>query len=178
MASTTQARAERLKTKPLAVTPSVTLSVVENFAVFIDTHRDQPHVPTFEDDIHRGMTRPTIVHYAPPTTSAPDDLGALVRAEDNRVIDVDVKHRFVEMDWWRGFIVGYMAEHGVSPIAMSGETRGQMPTAHLRDARHGVYRLKSLRQIIRSHEAAGATLTGTPYKPSRVGSRAAKLGVK
>ena len=39
------------------------LEIVENFGIFIDTHRDQPHVGTFTDDIHRGHCRRMAVDY-------------------------------------------------------------------------------------------------------------------
>lgn len=168
MASTTKERAKALPVTPTAI-PGMTLkyTVVPNFAVFIDTHRDQPHVPTFEDDIHRGMSRPTLVHYAPPDTVAPEDLGRMVRVEDGRVIDVDPKHRFVEVEWWQDFLISYITEHGVSPVSTDSETKGQLPTSHLRDSRAKVYALKSFRQIVKAHEKASATATGTPFKPSR-----------
>jgi hypothetical protein len=140
-------------------------TVVPNFAVFIDTHRDQPHVPTFEDDIHRGMSRPTMVHYAPPPAgSPPEDLGTLIRVEDGKAIPVDPKHRFVEVDWWSEFLTEYVMDHGVSPVASTGETKGQLPTSHLRNARTKVYKLKSLRQVVRAWEKASVATTGTPFK--------------
>jgi hypothetical protein len=175
LASTTKERAKALKTTSIPTAPGSKdeIEVVPNFAVFIDTHRDQPHVPTFEDDIHRGMSRPTLVHYAPPRTTDPDDLGALIRVEDNRMIDVDPKHRFVETEWWQQFVMDYLMEHGEPPVPTSGPEKGQLPTSHLRDARAKVYHLKSLRQIVRAWEKASATATGKPFKPTRVGKRAA-----
>lgn len=178
MASTTKSRASALPTTTVKVPTTlgvpIEIEVVPNFAVFIDTHRDQPHVPTFEDDIHRGMTRPTLVHFRPPTITIsgtpmtlPAPLGQIVRVEDGRMIDVDPKHKFVEVQWWQGFLMDYIMEHGVSPVSTDSETKGQLPTSHLRDSRAKVYALKSLRQIVRAHEKASATATGTPFKPSR-----------
>lgn len=182
MASTTKARAEALPTVSTPVTiggAAVPFAVVPNFAVFIDTHRDQPHVPTFEDDIHRGMARPTMVHYIPPVKgSPPEDLGSLMRVEDGRVIDVDPKHRFVEVDWWSEFVTEFVMDHGKSPVATSGDTKGQLPTSHLRNARTRVYKLKSLRQIVRAWETASATASGVAYKPKRIGKRAASAAAK
>jgi hypothetical protein len=184
LASTTKARAKALKTTtisiPATLTPTGALTagapfeVVPNFAVFIDTHRDQPHVPTFEDDIHRGMARPTMVHYIPPATSALTDLGELMRVEDGAVIKVDPKHRFVETAWWEDFVTSYVIEHGVAPISTSGETRGQLPTSHLRNARSKVYKLKSLRQIVRAWEKASVSLTGHAVPPSPAAKAKAK----
>lgn len=176
MASTTRKRAEGLaltKTKvPSIISGSgtVEVEVVPNFAVFIDTHRDQPHVPTFEEDIHRGMSRPTVVHYSPPrATDPPEYMGALIRAEDGREIEVDPKHKFVEVDWWQKFVTDHVIDTGRPPIAMTGEQKGQLPTSHLRDARKRVYHLKTLRQVVRAYEKASTTVTATPYKPKRTG---------
>jgi hypothetical protein len=142
------------------------IKVVPEFAVFIDTHRDQPHVPTFEDDIHRGWCRPTIVHYIPPT-SATGPMGWMMR-DDGRIIEVDPKHRFVEVDWWRGWLVTHVLEHGSSPLEPDGvEYAGQMRTTLLRDARNKVYQLKSLRQLVRSRETATVTATGAAFAPRR-----------
>lgn len=167
MASTTRTKASSLPTTPTTVPGRTTpFAVVPNFAVFIDTHRDQPHVPTFEGDIHRGMSRPTLVHYIPPPIGAPpEDLGQLMRVEDGLVIDVDLKHRFVETEWWNEFLTEYVMDHGVSPVANSGDQKGQLPTSHLRNARTKVYKLKSLRQIVRAWEKASATATGTVKPP-------------
>lgn len=177
MASTTRRRAMTLTTQaklfakltgPGGTSDDVTLHVVPQFAVFIDTHRDQPHVPTFEADIHRGWCKPTVVDYAPPPDSAPAAaMGHLIRA-DGRVIEVDPKHRFVETDWWVNWLTEYVIEHGTSPVqGPTGEFAGQMPTSHLRDSHNKVYQLKSLRQIVKSHSATSATKTGTAYKPAR-----------
>lgn len=150
MASTTKSRAMALKVSNVKL-PSggVITGVVENFAIFIDTHRDQPHVGTFEDDIHRGMCKPTLVHYLPPSAT-PGDLGRIYRAEDGKGLDVHEKHRFVELDWWTGFLTDYIMANGASPVSTTGDQKGQMPTSHLRNARTKVYKLKSLRQIVRT----------------------------
>ncbi len=154
MASTTRTRASSL---PLTATKSggSTFAVVPNFAVFIDTHRDQPHVATFEAD-----------------------LGRLMRVEDGLVIPVDPKHRFVETSWWNDFVGDYVMEHGTSPVATSGDTQGQLPTSHLRNARAKVYKLKSLRQIVRAWEKASTTATGTVKPPSAAAKAAAKRAAK
>lgn len=181
MASTTRRRAMSLKTQaklfakvtgPGGDKDNVTLQVVPQFAVFIDTHRDQPHVPTFEADIHRGWCKPTVVDYAPPPEAAPaDHMGHMIRA-DGRVIEVDQKHRFVELDWWTDYVTQYVIENGQAPIQGPGEFAGQMPTSHLRDSHKKVYKLKSLRQVVKAHDAASGTATGRTYRPSR-----AKKGV-
>lgn len=183
MPSTTRRKAQSLVTQsklfatltgPGGDRPNVTLEVVPQFAVFIDTHRDQPHVPTFESDIHRGWCKPTMVDYAPPPATAPaDNMGHMIRA-DGRIIAVDEKHRFVEVDWWTDYVTTFVIENGTSPLqGAGGEFAGQMATSHLRDSHKKVYRLKSLRQIVKGH-AATVTKTGTAYKPSR----AARKGTK
>ncbi len=179
MTSSTLRRAASLPTTPFVVpvpnTSGVTreLKVVENFAIFIDTHRDQPHVPTFEDDIHRGWCRPTLVHYAPPESQDPDDWGLMVRTEDRRVIAVHPKHKFVEYEWWTSFITDWFLVHGTSPIAADGEQKGQLPTTHLRDSHRKVYFLKSLRQVVKAHQDPNATVKAVTYTPNRRGKRAA-----
>jgi hypothetical protein len=154
LASTTVKRIGGLPTTRIKIFGVPAGDGIENFAIFIDTHRDQPHVPSFENDIHRGMSRPTLVHYIVPDPSAP--LGYLVRVEDGHLIKVDPKHKFVTTDWWQEFLVDFLSEHGESPVAMSGDAKGQLPTSHLRNARTRVYKLKSLRQIVREHEAKAA----------------------
>lgn len=163
MSSTTRKKAAALKTgvAMVATSSGMTFGVVPNFAMFIDTHRDQPHIPSFED-LHRGMTKPTLVHYVPPKdTDPPEHMGALIRVEDGSLINVHPKHRFLEVDWWTKFVTDWVMEHGTSPTPTSGEYKGQLPTSHLRDARRRVYHLKSLRQIVRAHEKASSTATGT-----------------
>lgn len=180
MASTTRSRATALPLTPTKVPGRGTpFNVVPDFAVFIDTHRDQPHVPTFEADIHRGWARPTMVHYVPPAAGAPpDDLGQMLRVDDGMVINVDPKHRFVSVEWWSEFVSEYIMDNGVSPVATSGETEGQLPTALLRNARTKVYKLKSLRQIVRSWEKASATVAGTVKPPSAAAKAAAARAAK
>lgn len=175
MASTTRKKAATLTVVPTSFpslvkgAPPEIYEVVPDFAIFIDTHRDQPHVPTFEDDLHRGWCRPTPVHYIPPPLTgmlAVVDDGQLIR-EDGRVIDVDPKHRFLETDWWREFVTDFAINNGSSPLMKGGDQDGQMPTKLLRDARNKVYKLKSLRQIVRSREAASVSASGTPFTVSR-----------
>jgi hypothetical protein len=143
----------------------VTFPAVSKFAIFIDTHRDQPHVPSFEVDIHRGMARPTLVHYIPAAFGPSGirggrwaawsyGLGSMVRVEDEACIPIDPKHKFVTIRWWQEFLTEYMMDHGASPVSAAGDTKGQLATSHLRNARTKVYRLKSLRQIIAEHEDA------------------------
>jgi hypothetical protein len=165
MSLKTQAKLFEKVTGPGGTKDKVTLNVVPGFAVFIDTHRDQPHVPTFEGDIHRGWCKPTLVDYAPPPDGSPvDNLGHIVRS-DGRVIEVDPKHRFVDLDWWTDYVTSYVIENGRSPVMGPGEFEGQLPTAHLRDSHKKVYHLKSLRQIVKGHPSA--TTTGVAYKPTR-----------
>jgi len=180
LASTTRTRASSLPVTPTKVAGHATpFSVVPNFAVFIDTHRDQPHVQTFESDIHRGMARPTMVHYIPPPAGAPPgDLGQLMRVDDGMVIEVDPKHRFVEVEWWSEYVSEFVMDHGVSPLSTSGDTEGQLPTSHLRNARSKVYKLKSLRQIVRAWEKASVTAPGTLKPPSAAAKAAAKRAAK
>ena len=165
MASTTRKRATSLTTTTVSRGAGATTEAVENFGIFIDTHRDQPHVPTFEDDLHRGMAHPTPVHYVPPAAAGPaDHMGWIVRADDGRMIEVHDKHRFIEMDWWVNFVTNYMIDHGASPVASSGEYKGQLSTSHLRDARKGVYVLRSLRQMVRAREKASTTVAAVPKR--------------
>lgn len=144
MASTTMSRASGLG-QVLVTVAGEQRDAVEDFAVFIDTHRDQPHVGSFEDDIHRGQCRPTLVHLIVTpnaTTGVPDY--TLWRNEDGKKLKLHEKHRFVTVDWWRGYIIDAMAANGVMPL----DAKGFMPTSHLRDARAKKYMLKSFRQVV------------------------------
>lgn len=145
MASTTFARAERLKTEDLYV-GGVEVRVVKDFAIFIDTHRDQPHVGMFEEDIHRGTCKPTLVHLRPPASGVTTEWHdwALIRAEDGAVLPLHSKHKFVDKHWFNRWVMDYVLEHGEAPV---GE-RGFMFTTKLRDARAGVYKLRSFRQMV------------------------------
>lgn len=149
MASTTAARAASLPVGAVTTPTGGALgNVVENFAVFIDTHRDQPHVPTFGTDIHRGMCQPVVVHYGPARPPArPDPL--LFRASDGATINLDEQHhKFISIDWWTSFVLDYMQAHGTTPL----DGDGMMPTSHLRDARAKRYLLRSFRQIVVEHQ--------------------------
>lgn len=137
----------------LANNPSsaVDVEAVPNFAVFLDTHRDQPHVPSFDDDLHRGHVRPTPVHYAWAPAISKD--GVLIYAgpeteKQHIAIALSDKHRFVTFSWWQDFISQYMFEHGTSPIIRHGDQIGTIPTRLLRDSHSKVYHMKSFRQIV------------------------------
>ena len=113
-------------------------SVLEDFAVFIDTHRDQPHVGVFFGDIHRGQCRPIKVSY----DAAADEL--IEQDSGNRLPRHD-KHMFVTNEYYAQFLVDYLMEHGADPR----DGNGCMPTSHFRDARAKIYELKSFREIVR-----------------------------
>lgn len=146
MASTTFMRAHRLKTEVVSLPGGTDRTVVKDFAIFIDTHRDQPHVGMFEDDIHRGTCKPTLVHLEPPASGVTKEWSdwLLVRAEDGMTLPLHSKHKFVSLDWWKEWVTDYVFEHGESPIG----DRGFMFTTKLRDARAGVYKLRSFRQVV------------------------------
>lgn len=139
MASTTLKRAMKL---PLKLVDGEL--VVENFGYFIDTHRDMPHIGMFEDDLHRGMCRPTLVHYQPSTSGGP---GWLVRATDGKKLELHDKHLFVTEEWFKTFLLTKVMETGKTPL----DANGQMQTALLRDPRKKVYDLKSFRQMVIHH---------------------------
>lgn len=124
----------------LPATRRGTSRVIENFAVFIDTHRDQPHVGTFHGDIHRGECRPTVVEYV-----IGED--ALVDAETGQMLQRHDKHMFVEQDWYTSFLVDKLIETGSSPVNLEG----MMATSHLRDPRSKTYFLRSFRQMVMYH---------------------------
>lgn len=119
------------------------VKIVKDFAIFIDTHRDQPHIGTFFEDIHRGMCRPTKVDYIPydPATAAGD---LLVNQENGRTLRRHEKHMFVTEEWFSNFLVQKLVAGEQDP--RDGD--GVMATSHLRDARAKVYQLKSFRQIV------------------------------
>lgn len=136
MASTTVTRAASL---PLTSISGV--EVVKDFGYFIDTHRDLPHIGFFDEDLHRGMCKPTKVHYDP-------NVGRLWSADMKRSIMVHEKHQFVTEEWFAQFIVRQMMTTGKSPL----DGDGRMPTSLLRDPRKKIYELKSLRQMIVYHQ--------------------------
>lgn len=150
MASTTYSRADRLKRESIDyVDPvtgaSMTVPVVKDFAFFIDTHRDLPHVGMFDTDIHRGTCKPTLVHLGSPSTS-PAGVWELVKADEpwRRLALNDEKHRFVTVDWWSDYVMGLISEGKEMPF----DSRGFMPTSHFRDPRAKRYVMRSFRQIV------------------------------
>ena len=145
MASTTFSRAERLKTEKVTA-GGVEVEVVKDFAIFIDTHRDQPHVGMFEVDIHRGTCKPTLVHLRPPAKGYTTEWNdwALIRASDGLVLPLHSKHKFVDKTWFMSWVSEYVMENGEAPI----DDKGFMLTTKLRDARASVYKLRSFRQMV------------------------------
>lgn len=115
------------------------LHIVRNFGLFIDTHRDQPHVGSFGDDIHRGMCVPTQVDYI-----LEDD--AYYNPANGKTLKRHAKHMFVDPQWLADFEVQEMLA-GREPRDQSGA----MPTSHLRDARAKKYHLWSFRQVVMNH---------------------------
>ncbi len=113
------------------------LKIVEGFGIFIDTHRDQPHVGTFKDDIHRGMCAPILVDYV-----IDDDY--LRNPENGKLLQRHDKHLFITPDAWSAFLVEWLMTTGQDPRDGSGS----LPTSHFRDARKGIYLLKSFRQMV------------------------------
>lgn len=113
------------------------LRIVEKFGVFIDTHRDQPHVGTFTEDIHRGACRPILVDYV-----IDDDY--LRNRDDGSLLERHAKHLFITEDEFSKFLVDWLISTGEDPRAGDGT----MPTSHFRDSRKGIYLLKSFRQMV------------------------------
>jgi hypothetical protein len=142
-------RAGSLGTNTVTV-DGVTKEAVKDFAIFIDTHRDQPHVGSFDDDVHRGTCKPTLVHLIPPDPalvgSRPVELRdwTLWETKGGGQLPLHLKHKFVGLDWWTTFLAEHIAETGELPI----DDKGFMPTSHLRDARAQKYKLRSFRQIV------------------------------
>jgi len=129
----TQSRLAKLK-----ATDKNGLRIIEDFAVFIDTHRDQPHVGVFYSDIHRGQCRPTMVDYI-----IGDDL--LIDRADGATLYRHDKHQFVTGSYFAEFITNELMVNGADPR----DGNGCLPTSHFRDARAKVYELKSFREIVR-----------------------------
>jgi hypothetical protein len=132
---------DRITTDRLAVMPVTDkngLRILEDFGIFIDTHRDQPHVGAFFDDIHRGQCRPTKVNYI-----IGDDL--LVNQETGETLNRHDKHMFITGDYYAEFITSYLMANGTDPR----DGAGCLPTSHFRDARAKVYELKSFREMVR-----------------------------
>jgi hypothetical protein len=162
MASTTMSKASRLATEDVTVNGD-THEAVKNFAILIDTHRDQPHVGMFAEDIHRGECKPTLVHLLGPAAigrlAATGRLGSgptipagrgshpdwwLWHATTGQTMALHDKHRFVSVNWWTNYLANYIAEYGLLPI----DDKGFMPTKYLRDPRAKRYQLRSFRQIV------------------------------
>ena len=117
------------------------LEVIEGFGIFIDTHRDQPHVGTFNEDIHRGMCNPMLVDYVRKDDFLRDPkTGKLLHRHD--------KHLFIEPEAWGAFLTAWFMDHGEDPRDGSGS----LPTSHFRDARKKVYLLRSFRQMVGYNE--------------------------
>ena len=124
------------------------LRIIEDFGVFIDTHRDQPHVGAFYDDIHRGQCRPTKVDYI-----VGDDL--LLNQETGGTLARHDKHRFVTNEYFAQFLVDYLMANGTDPR----DGAGCLATSHFRDARAKVYELKSFREVVRLRSLEESSLT-------------------
>jgi hypothetical protein len=117
------------------------LAIIEGFGIFIDTHRDQPHVGTFNEDIHRGMCNPMLVDYIRADDYLRDpQTGALLQRHD--------KHMFIEPEAWGQFLTDWLMTTGQDPR----DGAGSLPTSHFRDARKQVYLLRSFRQMIGYNE--------------------------
>ena len=136
----TQAHIARALQNRIDTIPAVEangLQIIRDFGVFIDTHRDQPHVGTFLEDIHRGQCAPTMVDYI-----VGDDM---LRHQDTAMLlQRHDKHLFITPQDWGEFLVKFMMDNGSDPR----DGAGSLPTSHFRDARKGVYMLKSFRQMV------------------------------
>lgn len=146
MASTTMKRALKL---PLKLVDGDL--IVEDFGYFIDTHRDMPHIGMFEDDLHRGLCKPTKVHYVPASASSGHP-GWLQRASDGKRLELHPKHQFVTEEWFRKFLIDRVMTAGTTPLDKNGE----MPTSLLRDPRRKLYELRSFRQMVTHHLLKGS----------------------
>ena len=117
------------------------IEIIEGFGVFIDTHRDQPHVGSFAEDIHRGMCLPTLVDYV-----RNDDY--LRHPQTGMLLQRHDKHLFIEPEAWGQFLIEWMMTNGSDP--RDGE--GSLPTSHFRDSRKKLYLLRSFRQMVEYNE--------------------------
>lgn len=117
------------------------IEIVEGFGIFIDTHRDQPHVGSFYEDIHRGTCLPTPVDYV-----RGDDF--LRHPKTGELLQRHDKHLFIEPEAWGEFLVHWMIENGDDPRAGDGS----LPTSHFRNSRTGVYKMRSFRQMVDAYE--------------------------
>lgn len=160
MASTTYRRIGALPHRSLSHPTLGDISVVKHFSVFVDTHRDLPHVGSFEDDLHRGMCKPAVVHlwypmrntYDLANTAAVDAArahpdGILIHAVTNKLLPLHNAHRFVTTSWWQSFVQDWILDKGADAFDPS-DGGLWLHTSVFRDPRRGVYKLKSFRQIV------------------------------
>jgi len=113
--------------------------VIEDFGLFLDTHRDLPHIGTFHYDLHRGQCRPIMVNYDVTTMH-------LIEPVSGDEIELHPKHMFLDPEWFGSFLLQ-------SLMAGNGDPRdkdGIMPTKLLRDSRSRVYHLWTFRQAAMS----------------------------
>jgi hypothetical protein len=122
------------------------VTIIRDLGVFIDTHRDQPHVGVFYEDIHRGQCRPVKVDYL-----IEDD--AILDQTTGKILPRHEKFMFVTEEFFANFLVEYMIEHGGKDPR---DGQGCLPTSHFRDARAKIFHLKSFREIIRLRSIAEA----------------------
>jgi len=146
--STTLDLFSRLKHEDLATT-SGSLHVVRDFAVFIDTHRDQPHVGTFHRDIHRGECRPTTVHARMTSDAKGQRIIQLIHPEAGEILGLHPKHLFVGAEWYETWFVEWIMSHGTGPL----DDEGKMVTTHFRDPREKRYVLKTFGYMVRERAA-------------------------
>lgn len=135
----------RLDHKTVKFEGEFELVVVENFAVFIDTHRDHPHVGTFHKDIHRGECKPTLVHARLAVDPKGQRVPYLVHPETGEQLQFHPKHLFVAPEWYENWFVNWIMEHGTGPV----DDEGKMPTSHFRDPRAKTYVLKTFGHMVR-----------------------------
>lgn len=122
--------------------------IIEDFGLFLDTHRDLPHIGTFHPDLHRGQCRPIMVNYDVPNAT-------LIEPTTGQAIVLHQKHMFLSPEWFSNLLLQRM-------MAGEGDPRdgdGIMPTKLLRDSRARVYHLWTFRQAAmaqwNAHKAAG-----------------------
>lgn len=77
------------------------------------------------------------VHFDPGTEE-------LVDPETGNRLPLHQKHLFITPEFWQQFLLNALMETGTDP--RRGD--GTLPTSHFRDARKGVYELKSFRQMV------------------------------
>lgn len=146
---TTLSLFDRLKREPFAppVEGASLMLVVRDFAVFIDTHRDQPHVGSFHNDIHRGECRPVLVHTSSMMSKDGQSEPVLVEPQTGQILKLHPKHLFVTPEWYETWFVNWIMDHsGAGPL----DDEGKMPTSHFRDPREKVYVLKTFGNVVRA----------------------------